>query len=98
MAQMYGTARWSSTRVQEKWFAGFILVKYLVEIPMREEKTTSQPAVGLMARKTLKALEQFIIDQLCRPFPALGNQQSALHPTAQGAESMTGEREAHTLK
>jgi hypothetical protein len=69
MPQMQRITRRAPSRVQEERLPCLVLVEYLVEIPVREEETPSQPAMWFLARKPLKPLEEFIVNQFRRPFP-----------------------------
>jgi hypothetical protein len=66
---MQAARTWSSSGVEEESLAFLIAVKDLVEVTMAEEEPSSQPAVRLVARQALEALEDLGVDALRVPFP-----------------------------
>lgn len=70
MSQMQRVARRSASGVQEEGFAVLVLVQDAVEVPMRKEQASSEPAVRLVAGQALEALEELVVDQLGCPFPS----------------------------
>lgn len=62
MSQVQRIARRSSPGIHKKRLTSLVLVKNPVKIAMGEEETASQPAVRLVTRQPLEALQELVVN------------------------------------
>ena len=89
MSQVQRVTRRPAAGIHEERLASLVLVENAVKVAVGEEQAASQPAVRLVARQPLEALEELVVNQLRRPF--------SKSRTAQLAGVLAQKRKTHAL-